>query len=187
VRGAERWQFDPDRSGGGILNWLGVHWFDLMRVIIAAEPIEVAALEARLGPDPVPVEDVATVGLRFSNGALGTLRIGYVTPGGDEIGMAVHGSGGWARWDVGESSLTVVSANPAWHTAPRRRFEVPVAEIGGYGAEGMAHLRAFFAVIRGEGPPDPLLPRLDDARRLLEIVEAAHESARTGRVVRLPA
>jgi predicted dehydrogenase len=51
----------------------------------------------------------------------------------------------------------------------------------------MAHLRAFFVQVRGGQETDPLQPGLDDARRLLEVVEAAHESARTGRVVRLAA
>jgi predicted dehydrogenase len=30
-RDPKHWMFDPALSGGGILNWLGCHWFDLMR------------------------------------------------------------------------------------------------------------------------------------------------------------
>ena len=184
VRGPWRWQFDADLSGGGILNWLAVHWIDLMRVIGGSEVVEVSALEANVSQG-VRVEEVASVGLRFANGMLGSVHIGYLTPGGDELAMGVRGSNGWARWDFDESRLTVRSSRPSWAGAPRRTFHVPPSAVGGYGPEGMAHLRAFFAQVRGEQEIDPLQPGLNDARRLLEVVEAAHESARTGRLMRL--
>jgi hypothetical protein len=43
-------------------------------------------------------------------------------------------------------------------------------------------LRAFFGAIRGEGPSGFVI---DDAFNSLRIIEAAHESARTGRTMSL--
>ena len=181
-RGPESWLFDPALSGGGILNWLGCHWFDLMRYLTTSEVAQVAAIEANVSGDAVAVEDAASVSLRFANGMIGSLHTGYLTDGDGEVAIALRGSSGWATWDVGAGRCTIKSAHPAWESAPRRTFDIPTATLPGYGAEGLALMKAFAAAIRGEGPSGYTI---DDAIRALQIVEAAHESAHTGRTVAL--
>ena len=59
---------------------------------------------------------------------------------------------------------------------------MPSATLPGYGAAGAQLLRAFFRAIRGEGSSGYTI---DDAIASLRAIEAAHESARTGKTVAL--
>jgi myo-inositol 2-dehydrogenase/D-chiro-inositol 1-dehydrogenase len=181
-RDPANWLFDPERSGGGILNWLGCHWFDLMRHLTGSEATHVAAIEANVSGDAVGVEDAASVSLRLANGMIGSLHTGYFTDGDGEVAIALRGSSGWVRWDVAAGRCTIKSGHPAWATAPTRTFDIPTAKLPGYGAEGRALIRAFAAAIRGEGASGYTI---DDPIRALQIIEAAHESSRTGRTITL--
>ncbi len=131
---------------------------------------------------PVEVEDAALVSLTFANGMIGSLSIGNLLPTGSENTFRLFGSQGSVSWAPVDERCTVVSTHPAWEAAPRRVFEIPRAKLPGYGGAGAALLRAFFGAIRGEGPSGFVI---DDAITSLRIIEAAHESARTGRIVRL--
>lgn len=181
-RGPDNWAFKRDISGGGILNWLGCHWFDLMRYLTSAEVTRVAAIEANVGGQAVDVEDAATVSLQFSNGMIGSLHTGFLTPGDTTTSMGLRGSDGWVRWNEGDNACTINSIHPDWVTAPLRTFKAPLATIPGYGAEGLAMMRAFIAAIRGEGSSNYTI---QDMIKVLQIIEAAHESARTGQTVAL--
>jgi predicted dehydrogenase len=182
-RGPDNWAFKREISGGGILNWLGCHWFDLMRYLTDAEVTRVSALEANVGGEAVDIEDVASVSLQFSNGMIGSLHAGFLTPGDTSISMGLRGSAGWVSWDESDNACTIKSVHPDWVTAPVRTFNVPLASISGYGPEGLALMRAFTAAIRGEGSSSY---SIQDMIQVLQIAEAAHESARTGQTVTLP-
>jgi predicted dehydrogenase len=181
-RGLGHWAFNPELSGGGILNWLGCHWFDLMRFLTSSEVVQVAAIEANVSGEPVAIDDGATVSLRFANGMVGSLHCGFFTPGDAEEIIRFWGSGGWAKWNVDEHDCTIKSVSPAWETAPVRNFKLPPPDVGGYGPEGLAQIKALVSAIRGEGSTGYTI---GDAIKSLQIIEAAHESARTGRTVSL--
>jgi len=181
-RNPNTWYMKRAEAGGGILNWLGCHWFDLMRYITSSEVAKVSAIEANVSGQPIDVEDAAAVSLQFANGMIGTLHAGYFTSGDGEISFGLRGSDGWAKWEEAEKMVTIKSTNSAWASAPQRKFGVPTAEVGGYGAEGRASIRQFAAAIRGEGSSGYTV---DDAIKSLQIIEAAHESARTGRTIDL--
>jgi predicted dehydrogenase len=181
-RNPDNWSFKPELSGGGILNWLGCHWFDLMRYLTSSEVTKVTAIEANVSGEPVAVEDAAAVALQFANGMIGSLHAGYFTSGDGETAMGLRGSEGWVRWNVADQACTIKSTHPAWATAPERTFNIPGAKLPGYGAEGLALLKAFAAAIRGEGATGYTIA---DAIASLQIIEAAHEAARTGQLVHL--
>ena len=181
-RNPNTWYMKRAEAGGGILNWLGCHWFDLMRYITSSEVSKVSAIEANVSGQPIDVEDAAAVSLQFANGMIGSLHAGYFTPGDGEVSFGLRGSTGWAKWEEAEKAVTIKSLNPAWASAPQRKFDVPTADIGGYGAEGRAAIRQFAAAIRGEGSSGYTV---DDAIKSLQIIEAAHESAQTGRTITL--
>ncbi len=181
-RNPDSWVFKRALSGGGILNWLGCHWFDLMRYITGSEVTKVSAIEANVGGEDIDVEDAAAVSLHFANGMIGTLHAGYFTSQGGETSFGVRGSEGWARWEMADESCTIKSDHPSWAEAPERHFHMPSAQYPGYGAEGRALVKAFAAAIRGEGESGY---HIEDAIRTLQIIEAAHESARSERTVSL--
>jgi predicted dehydrogenase len=90
------WHLQREQIGGGMLNWLGCHWFDLMRYLTSSEVTQVSAIEATLGDHSYDIEDAATVSLQFANGMLGSLHTGYYTPGDSELTVNLYGSMGWA-------------------------------------------------------------------------------------------
>ncbi|MBX3051352.1 MAG: Gfo/Idh/MocA family oxidoreductase [Caldilineaceae bacterium] len=181
-RNPDTWYMKRAEAGGGILNWLGCHWLDLMRYITSSEVSKVSAIEANVSGQPIDVEDAAAVSLQFDNGMIGSLHTGYFTSGDGEISFGLRGSDGWVKWEEADKSVTIKSTHPDWASAPRREFAVPTADVGGYGAEGMALIRQFAAAIRGEGSSGYTV---EDAIRSLQIIEAAHESARTGQTISL--
>lgn len=176
------WRFDPALSGGGILNWLGCHWIDLMRFWAGAEVTTVTATEANVSGAPVEVEDTALVSLTFDNGMIGSLNIGHLLPSGSENTFRMYGSQGSVSWAPVDEQCTIISRHRDWEAAPERVFRIPRATLPGYGGAGAALLRAFFGEIQGEGSSGFVI---DDAIRSLQIIEAAHESAKTGRAVNL--
>lgn len=181
-RNPNTWYMQRAQSGGGILNWLGCHWFDLMRYITSAEVRKVSAIEANVSGQPIDVEDAAAVSLQFTNSMLGSLHTGYVTPGDNEISVGLRGSEGWVKWEFDSNTCIIKSTHPSWAGAPLRKFEMTPANVPGYGAEGRAQIKAFAAAIRGEGQSGYVV---EDAIKSLQIIEAAHESAASGRTVEL--
>lgn len=176
-RDPSTWYLHREETGGGILNWLGCHWFDLMRYITGSEVVKVNAVEAKVGTHNFDIEDAASVGLQFANGMIGSLHTGFYTPGDSELTVNVYGSLGWAKWEEPTKVCTIKSTHPSWASSPLRKFDMPLATYPGYGAEGRALIKAFTAAIRGEGQSGFVV---EDAIKSLQIIEAAHESARTG-------
>jgi predicted dehydrogenase len=181
-RGSGNWGFQRSISGGGILNWLGCHWFDLMRYLTGAEVTRVAAIEANVGGEAIDVEDAAAVSLLFDNGVIGSLHTGFFTPGDNELWVGLRGAEGWVRWDLDANACTIKSTRPEWAAAPVRSFGLPLAQLPGYGAEGLLLLRAFAAAIRGAGESGSTI---HDAIATLRIIEAAHASASNGQTTAL--
>ena len=181
-RNPQTWYFSREQAGGGILNWLGCHWLDLMRYLTGAEVARVAAIEANVGGHAIDVEDAAAVSLGFDNGMIGSLHAGYFTSGDGEISIGLRGSQGWVKWEVDEGQCTIKSTHPDWSAAPTRRFDIPSAPVPGYGAEGRSSIQAFAAAIRGEGSSGYTV---EEIIKSLQIIEAAHESAAEGKTVLL--
>src|SRR2546427_6438340 len=91
-RGRDSFYFSRARNGGGMLNWLGSHYLDFMRWATSAEVVEVAAITATLSDQPIDVEDVATLALRYSNEMVGSLHCAYVTDPDTDHAVRLRGS-----------------------------------------------------------------------------------------------
>jgi len=182
ARDPNHWMFDPTLSGGGILNWLGCHWIDLMRFWSGAEVVSVSAIEANVSGSPIAVEDGASVALRFDNGMIGNLYVGNFLPSGNQAMLGLNGSTGSVTWDIENDHCTIVSTHPDWEASPKRTFTMPGSNLPGYGGAGTRLMRAFIDATRGEGSSGYTI---DDAIASLKIIEAAHESSKTGQTVSL--
>ncbi len=181
-RGPTSFYFDRARSGGGMLNWLGCHYVDFMRWATSAEVVEVAAIAATLSGEPIDVEDVATLALRYDNGMVGSLHCAYTTDRDTDQAFALRGTLGWLRWDGAGPTVEVRSTHPSWLGAPNRVLRFEADPVPGYtGAVGVAALRHFLAATRGDVAP---VDTIEDALRVLETLDAAQEAIRTGRNVK---
>ena len=166
-----------------MLHWLGFHFIDLMSYL-AGQPVKaVSTMTARQTTDQIEVEDTATCLLQYENGMLGSLHLGYLLPSGGHQFLGLRGSLGWVSWDWETGrQFTVCSEHPAWRASPERTFDFPSPPDAGYGG-GTAEilLRDLARCIR-QGGADPLFT-IDDALQVLEVLDAAYESAASGKVV----
>jgi predicted dehydrogenase len=146
--------------GGGVVLTL-THPLDYLRWLLGEARVEWAAGSSLgLGLD---VEDTAEIGLRFENGALGTVHLDYLQQPPTHT-LEIIGTQGTLRWDNASAVLALFRAGQAdWQTfAAPDGFERNMLFI-----EETKH---FLAVARGETEP---LCSLHDGIRALELALAA--------------
>ena len=129
----------PDLGGGVILTLC--HPFDYLRWLLGEYRVAWAAGGA-LGLG-LEVEDSAEIGLRFAQGAAGTLHLDYLQQPASHT-LEVIGTRGTLRWNNADGSLAIFQAGePDWRTIlPPEGFERNWLFL-----EEMRH---FLAVARGE-------------------------------------
>ncbi|WP_436925637.1 Gfo/Idh/MocA family protein [Halosimplex amylolyticum] len=184
-RDTSHYIFDADASRGGILQWLGIHWLQLLARLLPA-PIERVNANAQSRTDGVDVEDAMTLQLETTAGTLGTLQCGYFLGDGlYDTQFDLYGSDGRSCWDPmgrefgfeGETALQLDDASGDWSSTPHRTITHEYDPTPGYGGSwGKEFVEAFFAACDdGRDPPVTLRDALD----VLRIVDAAYESAET--------
>ena len=166
---------------GGVLMNQAIHTIDLVRWI--GGPVSsVAGHVATLGHQ-MEAEDTASVSLRFASGALGSIVATTCVTPEQPVELRVYGDAGHVRL-VGEDPVEwdvpgVAAPEPE---ADRR------ARAGRRGDPDLGHERGRLSPpvrrLRGRRPRRSC-PRRDrrDGRNAVEIIAAAYEADRTGRVV----
>lgn len=184
TRDTSHYLFDRDASRGGIVQWLGVHWIDLLPWILN-DPIERVNANLRSTTSPVDIEDSATLQFETATGALGTQTCGYYLREDQyDTHIRIYGTGGCSKWCPiretfsfdGETVLELDS-NHEDHNVPSRITHEYTPSPGYGGNWGLAFFEQFLAARRGEAsvPAD-----FDDALQVLRVLDAAYESAETG-------
>ena len=190
-RQPESWLFRRDQAGGGILLWLGCHCLDLLHHVTGDEIVEVGAQLAIRSGETIEVEDTAALAFKFRSGAVGTFHAGYtlafsgegyLNPGGYDSYLGFNGRNGRVVWPDLEPRL-IVECPPAPGAAARSEKTFPLSPSTSYGGTvGEEFFRRFIGATRGSGAPPTTLA---DAVRTARIIEAAEESARTGKNARV--
>ncbi|MBC8506422.1 MAG: Gfo/Idh/MocA family oxidoreductase [Anaerolineales bacterium] len=158
--------------GGGVILTLTTHPLDYLRWLMG----DVEALWAFSNPVKeleIDVESVAEIGLRFANGALGSVHLSFIQrPYTHDI--IIVGTQGSICVDIKENDLRVYRASAdEWevYSSPEGFERNTMFE------DQMAHL---LAVMHGEEEP---VCTLDDGIWAQKLAMAAHDSASSGRVV----
>ena len=168
------WRHDPAVSGGGPIMDLGIHCIDLLRYLCGAVE-SVAALVDTLVDDSA-VEDTATLLLRLTGGAQAVITSHWTTANHDPErfnGLEIGGTEGTimaAPIQAKDSAgmLKVISVDGT------HDFSI---DPGGQRPH-VALLNAFADAVAGD-KPNPIAG--EEGLAGLAVVEAAHESARSGR------
>ena len=182
------WMLDPEKSGGGPMLNLGVHWIDLFRWLLEDEVTRVSG-EVHALSHGLEIEDNAFALMTFRSGAVATLDISYAAPvgypGGRDLYVSLRGTLGTVSWSPAwgeyEDELVLHTQASAYRDAPARTFRFSSRPVEGYaGAMGLEFLNAFArCIVRDEPPPvDP-----EDGVRAVEISEAIYRSAAEKRFV----
>jgi predicted dehydrogenase len=167
------WLTDPVLNGGGALNDFGCYGADLATWLLDGQrPLSVQAMTQRIKPDVYPkVEDEATIVVTYPK-AQAILQASWNWPF-DRKDMEIYGRSGY---------VFVPNANLLRVRLPNsKEVEVQPAALTGPNADPISYL---VAVARKEIVPSGL-SSLPVNMTVVEILDAAHESARTGRRVDL--
>lgn len=160
--------------GGGVLLELS-HEFDYVRWL-AADVRSVSARAAKISDLEIDVEDTAEVTLEFENGALGHIHLNMTQrPAGRSCRIA--GTEGTLIWDGMNHSVRVLSGASGVGTDL-----APANPSLDRNAMYLAEMEHFLDCVRTGREP---LVGAQEGRRTLELVLAAKESSREGKVVQL--
>jgi predicted dehydrogenase len=168
------WLTDPVRNGGGAIMDFGCYGADLMTWLMEGQrPDSVTAVTQQLRPDVYPrVDDEATIVLAYPR-AQGIIQASWNWPFGRKD-TYVYGEMGTV-FALDSRRVSVRGGDAEKET----QAEPPPPPVN----EPFAYLRA---VVRGEVVPGPTdLSSLPVNLVVMEILDAARQSARTGRTVRL--
>jgi predicted dehydrogenase len=171
------WLTDPVLNGGGALNDFGCYGADLVTWLMQGQrPLSVFAVTQQIKPDVYPkVEDEATIVITYPK-TQAILQASWNWPF-DRKDMEVYGRTGYV---LGPSS-----AHPdlmRLRLANARETETNAPPLTGPSADSLSYLAAF---VRGDIQPSGL-SSLPVNMTVVEILDAAHESARTGKRIDLP-
>jgi len=189
------WFYKKEESGGGIVEDMMAHFFDLLRTLIG--PIEGVyavpgiAWQERCEPDGTPfrveVEDLASVSIRFANGAVGSCLASWVRRKHEEVPtFQLDGEDGslyfslnrvWSqtqpqtplfRYDARAVQTDSIDDWQSVEAEPRDPFELQLQLF----LEGVA-----------SGRPTPGLPTWEDAVTNQRLIQAAYRSVAERREV----
>ena len=211
------WRLDPARGGSlRAVGDIGSHWLDLVTFLTGQPIVAVMADLATFVPlraeprGPVETfstdrsvdtvarematEDVASILLRFANGARGAVAVSQISAGRkNSLQWEIDGALGAAAWDsetpdhlwIGhrERPNEILLRNPAlMGAAGRAASALPAGHIEGFGDTFGALFRAVYADVVAGGPAiRPPYATFADGHDEMLVGDAIAESARQGR------
>ena len=172
-----QWLLDPVLDGGGALPDFGCYGADLMTWLMQGQrPTSVFAVTQHLQPDLYPkVDDEATIVVTYPK-AQGIIQASWNWPY-NRKDMEIYGQNGYVLVPRG-NVLRVLKGD-----RPEDETQMTVPPLTGPEANPLAYLAA---VVRGDIQPTGL-SSLEVNMTVTEILDAARESAKTGRRIDLPA
>ena len=211
------WRLEPDKGGSlRAVGDIGSHWLDLVQFLTGLRITEVMAdlatfLDVRQQPtEPVETfstkragetsarematEDVASILLRFENGARGALAVSQISAGRkNSLRWELDGSTGAAAWDsetpdhlwLGhrERPNEILLRNPAlMGEAGRIASALPGGHVEGFADTFASLFRAVYADVLAGRPSDvPRYATFADGHDEMLVNDAIAESAANGR------
>ena len=172
-----------DDLGGGVIRTL-THPLDYLRYIIG-EVDTLWSFNGHISPLELDVEDVAEIGLKFSNGAIGGLHLNYVQRPPRHT-LEIVGTQGTLRWDNADGALHLIQF-PAPFGSFSDHPPAPVTQTftppEGFERNQLfvSQTRHFLETARGESEP---VCSLEDGIMVLRLALAAKRSPGMGQLIR---
>ena len=168
--------------GGGVIRTL-THPLDYLRHLIG-EVESLWSFNGHISPLELDVEDVADIGLKFSNGAIGGVHLNYVQRPPRHT-LEIVGTQGTLRWDNADGVLQLQQF-PAPFASYSDVPPAPVIETFSP-TEGFERNQLFVSqthhfIETAQGKSEPICS-LEDGIKALHLAMSAHESQKSGKVV----
>ena len=211
------WRLEPQLGGSlRAVGDIGSHWLDLVEFMTGLRitavmadlhtfipmrrqptgPVETFSTEraSETVERDIGTEDIATILLRFENGARGTVAISQLSPGRkNSLEYEIDGSQAALAWDseqpdqlwIGhrEAANEILIRNPAlMGAAGRAAAALPAGHVEGFADTFRAMFRTVYADVVDGGPADrPAYPTFADGHDEMLVGDAVAASSRAGR------
>lgn len=215
------WRLDPERGGAlRAVGDIGSHWLDLTSFITGLQVSEVMAdlatfVNVRRQPSgpvetfavkrdvetvarEITTEDVATILLRYENGARGIVGISQISAGRrNSLQYEIDGASSAAAWDSEQPDMLWIGHRDRpnelmprdaalMSAAGRQAAALPAGHVEGFADTFAALFRAFYAdVAATEMRERPPYATFADGHEEMLVGEAIAESARRGQWVKV--
>lgn len=190
IEGHSEWMLDKEKSGGGPMYNLGVHWIDLFRWLLGSEISEVTGKNVHVNKS-YNIEDNSFAIATFENGTTLALDISYTVPDsypyGRDLYLGLRGTEGCINFtplfEGTQQSMLICSNKKEFGGAPRQIVNFELENIPGYcGQLGLEYVNEIADnVINGTKP----FIGGTDAVKVLEVVEAVYEAASSGHTAKV--
>ncbi len=169
------WLTDPEKNGAGAMFDFGCYGADLMTWLMHGQtPLSVTAVALTDKPETYPkVDDDATIIIRYA-GAQAVLQPSWNWPFSRKD-MEIYGATGYAITEAADHLRVRLAGENA-------ETEVAAPALAGAQQSSLDYLAA---VLRGDIKPDGDLSSLETNMVAMQILDAARESAKTGRTIDL--
>ncbi len=192
VKGHSAWMLQKERSGGGPMYNLGVHWIDLLHFLLEDRIDEVCAVNTRTS-DVYDIEDSSVAMLKFARGPVGVLSTSYVVPdcfpNGRDLFIGIKGTRGvlsYAPGYEGEQGssgsgqtdvLDIYSDAEVMAGARARHLGFQLDKVTGYsGHMGKTYVENFAGMIFDQAKPMVTVEEAVDVLRVAEAIYASNEN-----------
>jgi predicted dehydrogenase len=170
--------------GGGVILTL-THPLDYVHYLLG-DVESLWSLNGHISPLEIDVEDVAEIGLKFRNGAVGGVHVNYFQRPPVHH-LEIIGTEGMLRWDNADGILHFYKS-PApfgsYSDRPPALIMESFSPPQGFERNQLfvAQTRHFIEIVRGESEP---ICRLEDGVQALRLALAAYESQQSGRMIKI--
>lgn len=186
------WHVFPEMGGGMLYDW-GVHLIDQMLNMVKSDIVSLYADVQNVINEKV--DDYFNIIMKFANGVTAEIELGtyYLTPkrgwfiGGNKGSAMIDGFGGEGRivrtahlLENVPGKITMTAAGPTRSfgpAAPGLLLEEPLPEVN---VSHRMYFEHFLKAFHGE---EDVMVKPEEVRRVLCVMDAVRESARTGKAV----
>ncbi len=179
---ADKWRWHNDKNPGGPLNLLGSHHIDTINYLVNARPKLVSALFSKtFGKSETP--DITSTIIQYENGVQAVVQANYITA--YTFYLHVHGARQSAYFTTYQNyGELVVSGDTNW-SALHSEYQLCRFHGGSVAdASFQEEINEFALAVTGQAQ---LEVSGEEAIKVVAIMEAAVQSAKTGRTVEVSA
>lgn len=186
------WHIHPEMGGGMLYDW-GVHLIDQILDMVKSKIVSLYADVKNVINEKV--DDYFKILLKFENGILAEIELGtyYLTPkrawfiGGTEGSAIIDEFGGAGKivrtahlLENVPGKITMTAAGPTRSFGPPAPGLLKEEELPGVDVDHRNYFEHFLKAYYGE---EAVIVKSEEVRRVLSLMEAARESAKTGKAI----
>lgn len=179
------WRYAPVSEGGGVINDLGSHVFDMLLYLIGRfDSIKcmTKTLHTERSGQDITSDDAAFMAVRMQCGAVGTIEATKLATGvSDSLRFEIHGTKGAVRFDTAEpNTLWFFDGDFYKAVDTMQKYPAPCSfQNAKNNAGGLrAHIHAYFEFVNAVDRGKRFYPDFEDGAYIQRIIEQAYNDAK---------